>query len=63
MILTSKEHYDLITQFEAEFSHRRLDKETKDLWPKGYVYQDGMTNDLFLAYRRGYAFAAAVTAA
>jgi hypothetical protein len=55
-MLKSQEHYDLIAQFDKAFSHRRLAKEDKGLWPKGYIYQDGHTNELFLAYRRGYAY-------
>lgn len=58
MTLFSKDHYDLMTMFEREFKGHRLDRETKDQWPKGYVYQNGETNNLFLAYRRGYAFGA-----
>jgi hypothetical protein len=54
-MLTTKEHYDLIAAFEREYKHQRLGKEPKDIWPKGHVYQDGATNELFLAYRRGYA--------
>lgn len=60
MTLNTKEHYDLMAQFEKEFSHHRLDKEPKDLWSKGNVYQNGQANELFLAYRRGYAYGAAV---
>lgn len=60
MTLLSKEHYDLMVQFEQEFSHRRVDREDKAFWPKGHVYQDGMTNELFLAYRRGYALGTVV---
>lgn len=60
MTLGSQEHYDLIFQFDKEFSHRRLDKEPKNMWKLGHVYQDGSANDLFLAYRRGFAFAKTV---
>lgn len=60
MTITSKEHYDLMAQFEQEFSHRRTDKEDKARWAKGNVYQDGTTNELFLAYRRGYALGIAI---
>lgn len=56
MSLFSREHYELLAQFEREFKHRRLDKEAKDLWPKGVVFQDGHVNELFLAYRKGHAF-------
>jgi hypothetical protein len=42
--------------FERDFSGRRLDKESKALWPQGNVYQGGHVNELFLAYRKGYSF-------
>jgi hypothetical protein len=59
-MLKTQEHYDLMAQFEREFKGRRVDKEPKDGWPRGNVYQDGGVNELFLAYRRGYAFAKAM---
>jgi len=62
MKLLAKEHYDLLDAFERDYSHLRLDREEKALWPKGHVYQDGMTNVLFLAYRKGYSFRAALEA-
>jgi hypothetical protein len=64
-MLGTKEHYDLMAQFERDqaFSHRRLDREDKSFWPKGVIYQDGQTNELFLAYRRGYALGIAGAAA
>lgn len=60
MSLFSKEHYELLAMFEREFKHRRLDKEPKELWPKGVVFQDGHVNELFVAYRSGAAFASAI---
>lgn len=60
MTINTKEHYDLMAQFEREFSHHRLDKEPKDLWSKGIIYQNGQANELFLAYRRGYAYGVVV---
>jgi hypothetical protein len=54
-MLKTQEHYDLLSMFEKEFKTMRLDKEPKDLWPQGIVYQDGGVNNLFLAYRKGYA--------
>lgn len=42
MTLTSKEHYDLIEMFEKDFSHCRLDKEPKDMWSAGNIYQNDM---------------------
>jgi len=53
-MLKSKEHYDLMTQFETEFKGKRLDREDKTLWSIGQVYQNGEVNELFKAYRRGY---------
>lgn len=55
LTLFGREHYDLMTSFDQAFRGRRLDKEDKALWPKGNVYASGETNELFLAYRRGYA--------
>lgn len=54
------QHYELLEAFERQFSHRRLTRESKDLWTKGVIYQDGLTNDLFLAFRMGYALGIAV---
>lgn len=53
-MLFSKEHYDLMAVFEKEFKGFRLDKEEKSLWAKGAIYQNGETNNMFLAYRKGY---------
>lgn len=64
-MLLTKEHYDLIAQFEKDdnfLRSRRFDKEEKALWKIGHVYQDGVTNELFLAYRIGYAFGKTTTA-
>lgn len=55
-MLKTKEHYDLMAMFEKNFKHRRLDKEPKELWHKGIIYQDGHVNELFEVYRLGYAF-------
>ena len=54
-MLQTKEHYDLMESFERAYVGERIDKEPKDLWPKGIIYQDGRVNALFLAYRLGYA--------
>ena len=58
-MLNTKQHYALMEMFDREFKHCRLDKEDKALWPKGVIYQDGRVNELFLAYRRGYAYGVA----
>lgn len=57
MNINSKEHHELIEHFERLCSTGRTDKEPKELWPKGYVYQDGETNHKFIAFRQGYALA------
>lgn len=62
MAITSREHDELMKMFEKEFRHHRLDREEKTQWAKGNVYQNGMTNELFLAYRRGVAYGQAVSA-
>lgn len=54
--LVSKEHYDLMCQFERDFKQERLDREDKELWYRGRIYQSGKVNSLFLAYRLGYTF-------
>ena len=56
MTISSRDHFELMNMFEREFSHLRLDREDKALWPKGAVYQNGEANNLFLAYRRGAAY-------
>ena len=55
-MLFTKEHYDLMAQFEKEFKYLRLDKEEKSWWASGNIYQDGYVNALFNAFRLGYAF-------
>lgn len=54
MELKSQEHYDLIKNFEIFFKGLRFDKEPKDLWNMGVIYQDGQVNELFKAFRQGY---------
>lgn len=55
-MLKSKEYYELMAQFEKEFKGYRLDKEAKELWQRGIIYQDGHLNEIFKAYQKGYAF-------
>jgi hypothetical protein len=59
MTLKSQEHIELIAMFERIYKGR-LDKEPKDLWPKGRIYQDGEMNNLFLAFRHGAAYGQAI---
>ena len=57
MTIGSKEHYEIIENFDNNFAHQRLDKEkNKSLWKKGQVYENGETNALYKAYIMGYAF-------
>lgn len=60
MQIKTAEHYDIIEFFDRQHKHLRLDKEAKDLWVKGNVYQSGETNSLFLAFRAGVAYGKAV---
>lgn len=59
----SKEHYELIEMFEKTAISKgfRKDKEPRELWSKGVVYQNGELNRLFLAYREGIAYGIAIT--
>jgi hypothetical protein len=49
----------------ASFGHPdgrgRFDKEPKELWKKGTVYQDGKVNELFKIYWHGYALGKCAT--
>lgn len=56
-MLYTKEYYDVISAFDKLNKGRRLDKESKDLWQKRVVYQDGQVNTIFLAFLDGYSFA------
>lgn len=61
--INGREHYEMMGSFERVFrGEGRFDRETKDLWPMGRVYQDGRINELFIAYRHGVAYGAAVNA-
>ena len=54
MHVFDKEHYDLMSNFERNFKHLNLERETKDMWELKYIYCNGETNKLFIAYRMGY---------
>lgn len=60
MQIKTQAHTDLMAMFEREYAGKRFDKEQKTLWPMGRVYQDGFVNELFLAYRKGCAYGAAL---
>lgn len=64
MKLGTAEHQEMISSFE-KYAKRspalvRLDKEAKSEWPRGHIYQDGHTNDLFNLYCAGYSHARCV---
>ena len=54
-MIHTKEHYDLMNYFEKEFKQENLNREPKEMWSKGIIYQDGAVNNLFKAYRSGCA--------
>jgi len=55
MRVGTQEHYEIMAMFEKEFKGERMDREVKNMWPKGYIYQNGETNRLFFAYLKGVA--------
>lgn len=59
-MLNTKEHADIMLQFEKEYKYLRLDREDRSIWPRGNIYQDGQANRLYLVYRNGYALAKCV---
>jgi hypothetical protein len=57
MQIHTKEHYDLIAQFERDMAGMgRMDREDKSMWARGIIYQSGEMNALFKAYRMGAAY-------
>jgi len=60
MQIKTQEHIDLMEFFERRYSHLRLDREAKEFWPKGRIYQNGEANDLFVAFREGAAYGKSV---
>jgi uncharacterized membrane protein len=60
MRVGDKAFYDLLAMFEKIAKQKfygRLDREDKELWNQGIIYQDGRINELFVAFRLGYALA------
>ena len=60
MTIQSADHYEMIEFFDRLFAHLRLDKEPKDMWAKGRIYQNGEANDLFIAFRHGVGYGKSV---
>lgn len=60
-MLLTKEHYELLSEFERTFKGKRLDREqNKELWKKGQVYENGEVNDLYKAFILGYTLGKAI---
>ena len=55
MTIGSKEYEEIIAMFEKEYLHLDLKKLPKAVWSNGGIFQNEMTNMLFIAYRRGVA--------
>lgn len=55
MKIGSKEHYFIMQEFEKVYKYYRLDKENKEMWSSGLIYQDGGVNKLYEAFILGYA--------
>lgn len=50
----TKDFYELMKDFEnMKVVRGRFDKENKDMWSKGYYYQDGNVNELFKIFLSG----------
>lgn len=49
-----------MAQFEKDCKPGRTDKEPKEMWARGIIYQAGEVNELFKIYRMGYAFGKAL---
>lgn len=58
--LGTKGHEELMRHFESLYKGERLDREAKDLWKSGHIYQHGEVNNLFLAFRKGVAYGLAI---
>ena len=57
MKIGSKEHYEILSNFEKNFKEMRLDREKNiDLWKIGQVYENGETNKMYQAFIMGYSF-------
>lgn len=57
----SKEFYEVLEQFERDAKHlfygKRLDREKdKSSWERGFIYENGETNELFKLFIAGYSY-------
>ncbi len=58
MTIQSKEHYDLMAQFEQQFKTKPA-REAKEFW-KHSIYCDGHINRDFIKFREGYSLAKSI---
>jgi hypothetical protein len=56
MQVGTREFYEILENFERNFKHMRLDKESEEYWNRGQIYQNGETNNSYSAYILGYSF-------
>lgn len=50
----SKEFYEILKDFEnMKITRGRYDKEPKEIWSKGFYFQDGNVNELFKVFLSG----------
>lgn len=47
-------YYEVLNSFEIDYAHLCLEREPQEYW-KYQVYENDHVNELFFAYRRGYA--------
>ena len=59
MQVGSKEFYELMEQFERDFSQFRPRREQEDVWEYRHFYTNEV-NNMFLAYMAGYSFGRSV---
>jgi hypothetical protein len=57
MTIGSREHYEMMIEFEKSFPELRLDREPSSEWTRGHIYENGEANLMFKAFSAGYATA------
>lgn len=60
MQVHTREHEEIMEQFEKDVQPGRLDKEPRENWKRGIVYQNGEVNAMFQVYRMGYSLGRSV---
>ena len=57
--LSGPDHEEVMRAFEA-LRPGRVDREPREGWRRGRIYQEGHVNELFLWYRQGHALGLAM---